>query len=297
MRAIESLARSRYPALRIILVDNGSAPDDLACIKAACPDVVFLELAANHGFGRAVNLGAAVALRLGAEHLLLFNNDAFIPDGVPLVERLVTELESCATIAATGPIIVDADGRTVQAAGISLRPSFPAPRGVGKGLPYDVARDRTFRFDFLQGSCLLVRASAFTRVNGMDPDYFFLVEEADLMLRLKMAGYRSSLVRDAYVVHRRSSTIGAASENYAYTLLRSLLIFLKKHARWYELPSAALTMFAVSIGLIGLCWSARRRSALRSIARAWLDFFTGRWGGYTGSWAAGYSAPDFTARN
>jgi GT2 family glycosyltransferase len=296
VRALESLARSRYPALRMILVDNGSAPEDLTSIKAACPDIVYLELAENHGFGRAVNLGAALALRLGAEHLLLFNNDAIIPDGVPLVERLVAELESSAAIGAAGPIIVDEDARlTVQAAGIALRPSFPAPRGVGRGLTYDVARNRTFRFDFLQGSCLLVRGTAFTRVNGMDPDFFFQVEEADLTLRLKAAGYRSSLVRDVYVVHRRCGTIGVASENYAYTLLRSLLIFLKKHARWYELPSAALTMLAVSVGLIGLCWRVRKRPALRAIARAWLDFFTGRWGGYAGTWAAGYTAPDFTA--
>jgi len=290
VRALESLARSRYPALRIILVDNGSAPEDLAAIKCACPDIVYLEFAENHGFGRAVNLGAATALRLGAEHLLLFNNDALIPDGVPVIERLVAELESCPAIGVAGPIIVDDDvHRTVQAAGITLRPMFPVPRGVGKGLAYDVARRRSARFDFLQGSCLLVRGSAFVRVNGMDPDFFFLVEEADLMVRLKAAGFRASLVRDAYVVHRRSSTIGAGSERYAYALLRSLLIFLKKHAHWYELPTAVLTMLALSTRL---AWPRR----LATIARAWRDFFAGRWGGHGGAWPPGYATPDFTAR-
>jgi len=166
-----------------------------------------------------------------------------------VIERLVDELLRSSTSGAVGPIIVNDDERlTVQAAGVALRASFPAPRGLGKGTPYDIARMRTFRFDFLQGSCLLVRGAAFAQINGMDPDFFFYAEDADLMVRLKAAGFVTSLVREAYVQHRQSSTIGWGSERQAYALVRSMLIF-----------------------------------------------FTGRWGGHSGSWAPGYTAPDFTA--
>jgi N-acetylglucosaminyl-diphospho-decaprenol L-rhamnosyltransferase len=293
-RAIASLKASAYPALTIIVVDNGSDPSDLADVKAHCPDVVFVELSHNHGFGRAVNIGAAAAFRLGADHLLLFNNDAAVPRGEPVIERLVSELGTSDRIGAVGPIIVDDDERrTVQAAGFFLAPSFPVPRAVGRGTAYDVARTRTYRFGYLQGSCLLIRGSAFVAINGMDPDFFFLAEDADLMLRLKAAGFRASLLRDVYVVHRKSSSIKAGSDNYIYASLRSNLIFLRKHARWYEVPSACITMVAISFGLAGLSWLTRRRFGFASIVRAWSHFFSRRWGGHDGSWAAGYTPIDF----
>jgi N-acetylglucosaminyl-diphospho-decaprenol L-rhamnosyltransferase len=289
VRAIRSLAESHYGALRILIVDNGSAQADLAVIREQCRGVDVLELGANHGFGRAVNLGAAAAFARGAEHLLLLNNDARLPAGVPVIERLVDELLRSSTSGAVGPIIVNDDERlTVQAAGVALRMSFPAPRGLGKGTPYDIARTRTFRFDFLQGSCLLLRGTAFAQINGMDPDFFFYGEDADLMFRLKAAGFGTSLVREAYVQHRQSSTIGLGSERQAYALVRSMLVFLKKHLGWYDLLPAAATMLAVSVVHAATC-------GIVPVVRAWSDFFTGRWGGHSGSWAPGYTAPDFTA--
>jgi hypothetical protein len=67
----------------------------------------------------------------------------------------------------------------------------------------------------------------------------------------------------------------------------------KKHARWYEWPSAMLTMLGVSIALAGSCAVRRKRLAARPIVSAWADFFAGRWGGYDGIWASGYRPPDF----
>lgn len=273
-----------------MLVDNGSAADEVGIIRQRCPEVEIVALAANHGFGRAVNLGAAAAFRLGAEHLLLFNNDATLPPDEPVIEQLVARLESDPAIGAVGPIILEDDGVTVQAAGIAFRAFFPAPRGIGKGLPYAAARRRTVRFDFLQGSCLLVRGSAFAALGGLDADIFFFLEDADLCARLQQAGYRVELLRDASVRHRRSSTIVAGSDNDVYLSLRSTLIYLRKHARWYELPTAALTLVGLSFVHAG--WRGLARPPLAAIVRAWSDFFAGRWGGFRGTWPPGYTPPD-----
>ncbi len=296
VRALESLRASRYANLHILLIDNGSTAGDLAAIRARFPDVAYLALAANHGFGRAVNLGFAEATRLGADHILLFNNDAVLPADVPVVERLVAALLAAPDVALAAPIVVgDAARMTVQSAGIALRPYFPAPRGIGKGLPFERARTRTFRYDFLEGSCLLVRGAAFAAVNGMDPDYFFHCEDADLAIRLRRAGYRSTLVTDAYVIHQRSASIQRGSAAAHYASVRSKLIFVKKHARGYELPFAALTLIAVSLVLVVLALVQQRRLGVGPIAAAWRDFFRGRWGGHDGSWPEGYAQPAFAA--
>jgi GT2 family glycosyltransferase len=275
VRAVRSLQASRYPALRVLLVDNGSAPVDVAYIQAECPGVSVLALAENIGFSRAVNRGAQAALRDGAEHVLLFNNDALLPADVPVIERLVAELTRSAATGAAGPIIVDDDDRLrVQAAGVALRPSFPAPRGLGRGTPYASAGRKTFRFDFLQGSCLLVRGAAFVQLGGLDPDFFFYAEDADFMIRLRAAGFEAVLVRDVYVRHRKSRTIVAGSANQTYASLRSTLIFLKKHARRHEVLPAAVTMLATSVVF------ATVRLQPVPVVRAWTDFFAGRWEGH-----------------
>jgi N-acetylglucosaminyl-diphospho-decaprenol L-rhamnosyltransferase len=275
VRAVRSLLASGYPALRIVLVDNGSRPADLAAVRAECPRVEFLELAENHGFGRAVNLAARTAFGLGAEYLLLFNNDALLPAGVPVIESLVDELKRSAAVGAAGPVIVDDDDRlVVQAAGIALRPSFPAPRGLGRGLPYAAAGKQTFRFDFLQGSCLLVRGSAFRQLGGFDPDFFFYAEDADFVMRLRAAGFETVLSSDVYVRHRKSASIVAGSVNQTYASVRSLLIFFKKHARRRDLVPGAATLIGMSF-----VFALARRQPL-PVARAWVDFLTGRWGGH-----------------
>jgi GT2 family glycosyltransferase len=298
VHALESLRSSRYANLHVLLVDNGSDASDLAELQARFPDVAYLALGANHGFGRAVNLGFAEAMRCGAEHVLLFNNDAVLPPGVPVVERLVAELCGSPGVALTAPIVIgDARRMRVQSAGIALRPFFPAPRGVAKGLPYERARTRTFRYDFLEGSCLLVRGAAFAAVNGMDPDYFFHLEDADLMIRLKRAGYTSKLVTDAYVIHRRSSSLRRGSAAAHYASIRSKLIFVKKHARWYGLPAAAVTMIGVSLAFVVLGLVQQRRWCIVPIAKAWRDFFRGRWGGHDGAWPDGYAQPAFALRD
>jgi GT2 family glycosyltransferase len=296
IRAVTSLAASSYARLKIVVVDNGSRGNDVAILEARCGAATVLALPANHGFGRAINIASAEALRRGADYLLLFNNDAFIPDDLPVIAMMVEQLERDPKLGAIGPIIVDDDeGHTVQAAGFFLRPAFPIPIAVGKGLCYAEARRKTFRFGYLQGSCLLLRAAAFASINGMDPDFFFLAEDADLMIRLARAGFGAALMRDAYVVHRKSSSIKAGSDNYIYASLRSNLIYLKKHARWYERPTAALTMLAISLALAALSWMTRRELGFTAIARAWRDFFAHQWGGHDGTWPPGYIHPDFAA--
>lgn len=75
--------------------------------------------------------------------------------------------------------------------------------------PWQIARRRLFPrrqaaaegADWMAGMFLLVRRRAFEAVGGFDPRFHMYCEDADLCLRLQLAGWRIRLVEDVAVVH------------------------------------------------------------------------------------------------
>ncbi len=58
-----------------------------------------------------------------------------------------------------------------------------------------------FNTDWLAGMFLLLRREAFAAVGGFDERFHMYCEDADLCLRLQLAGWRVRLVEDVAVVH------------------------------------------------------------------------------------------------
>jgi len=55
--------------------------------------------------------------------------------------------------------------------------------------------------DWLAGMCLIVRSSAFAAVGGFDERFYLYLEDADLCLRLQLAGWRIRQIDGATVIH------------------------------------------------------------------------------------------------
>ena len=86
-RCIERLLETRYPDLRVTVVDNASSDGSPARVEQAFPEVDLIENGANLGFARGNNR----ALRVATEpYLGLLNPDTEVePDWLhPLVARL-----------------------------------------------------------------------------------------------------------------------------------------------------------------------------------------------------------------
>jgi N-acetylglucosaminyl-diphospho-decaprenol L-rhamnosyltransferase len=280
IRAIGSLAEQRNVALSTIVVDNGSAGDDVSEIRSSTAASV-LALPENVGFARAVNAGATAALRSGARYVLLFNNDARFEPGSTALEELVAALEADASLGAVGAVVGnDDDDMSVQSVGYRLSLWFPiafARKSATRSLGI-LGRD-----EYLSGSCLLVRASAFAAVRGFDPDFFFYGDDVDFGRRLQQAGFGLRLIPARGVRHERGSSIRVGSPAYAYTALRSHLILVRKHARWYQRPTAYATLVAATLILSIRGSRASGTAVARGALRAWRDYGAKRWGGFDGS--------------
>src|SRR2546428_6522497 len=84
LRAVERVQ------LRVILVDNGSAPDSVDRMARRFPEALVLRLPENRGFAAANNVGIDRALKEGATHILLLNNDTLVHPTflIPLLKGL-----------------------------------------------------------------------------------------------------------------------------------------------------------------------------------------------------------------
>jgi GT2 family glycosyltransferase len=266
-------------AVRPIVIDNGSNNDEGGRLLAEFPDVTVERLPVNVGFARGVNHAARVAIRNGATHLLLMNSDARMDDGNAVLSALLEALFADRGVAAVGPLIVDdTAGTPLQSAGYRYSFWWPVPR-ANRSIQN---RDRCF---FASGSFLLIDAKRFAELGGLDPDFFLYGEDLDFAFRCRLAGYRVLVVPSVAVRHRRGASSKVLSNQYVYTAVRGNLINIRKHARWFQLPSCALASLAISIALIGLAARSGNPRSIQAVFAAFGDFFKRRWGGLRDGYA------------
>lgn len=211
----------------IVVVDSGSRDGSPAAVRSADPDATVLELP-NIGYGRAANAGAA---RTTAPVLVVANADTRFGRGA--LGELAEALLSDASLGAVGPRVRYPDGR--QQASARRLPTlsqtvghallglwWPDNRWTRQYRMADADPDLPRDVDWLSGCVLAIRRRAFEEVGGFDPGYFMYVEDVDLGLRLRRAGWRLRYVPDAEVVHRVGASTGRRRAAMVVAHARSL---------------------------------------------------------------------------
>jgi N-acetylglucosaminyl-diphospho-decaprenol L-rhamnosyltransferase len=236
---------------QVLVVDNSADPEALEAARrvvAARPGDRLLDPGVNAGFGAGANRGVAATARSGAPYAAILNPDTVIAPGA--LGRLVRELEARPALAAVGPQVRSLDGsiypsaRTfpslVVAAGHALlgqlRPGNPFTRRyVGAGQP-----------DWISGTAMVVRRTAFEAIGGFDEGYFMYVEDVDLCWRWRQAGWTVDRVDDAVVHH----AIGRSSERAPFAMIAAHHRSLWRFARRSTRGPARAALPLVAIGLV-----------------------------------------------
>ncbi|MEX1236452.1 MAG: glycosyltransferase family 2 protein [Roseovarius sp.] len=178
--------------LPVVILDNASRDRD-ALRKLATETVTIVENAANEGFGRACNIGAALARK---EFILFLNPDTVLEPGA--LDALVAAARAYPEASAFNPLILDEDGHPH----LKRRSDLVArARWLPKGAP-----EGDMALPVLSGAALMVRKAAFDRIGGFDPAIFLFFEDDDLSVRLERACGPLMLVHRARVRH-----VGGAS--------------------------------------------------------------------------------------
>ena len=185
----------------VIVVDNGSQPDDFQLLSGFEGAYKLLRLDVNRFFGEGNNIGAELAK--GA-FLLFMNNDVVVtPNWLPPLMEAFHEHSDCG---AAGPKFIYPNG-LIQEAGALLDEEGVSVQ-IGKFQDPESPRFNRGRVvDYVSAAAVLLRKKTFEKVLGFDfiyePAYY---EDVDLCLKIGQLGLKTYYVPEACVVHHESAT-------------------------------------------------------------------------------------------
>lgn len=220
LECIHSLLKQRRVVIEIIVIDNASQDDSVKLLRETFDrQIILVESKENLGFGRANNLAASKA---SGEFLLLLNPDTVITEP-NVLKVLVDTLKNNPHIGLLGPAIEEPR----KAKQVLPRYRYPSSRRLKytnkfKQLPGKIA--------WLLGACMLIKRSVFNEIKGFDPDYFLYGEDADICLRLRLAGYEIGYCDKVQISHvAGASEFGADSLGKWLRKKRGVFLFCTKH--------------------------------------------------------------------
>src|SRR3954447_4480775 len=190
LACLESLATSDWPRLTMIVVDNASEEEIGPALGERFPDAILLRNASNLGFAGGMNAGTRRALELGADYVLLLNNDTVVDPG--MVRELVEAARGRPDAGIVSPLEFFRDSpEIVSSAGLrcDLRRAYQGPP-LDRG-KRDMGQFRGVReADASSGTAMLVPAPVVREVGLLDEALYLYIEDVDWAFRIRSTGRR-----------------------------------------------------------------------------------------------------------
>jgi GT2 family glycosyltransferase len=254
-QAIRSIKAAELSAeTEIIVVDNASEDRSAEIVTGEFPDVTFISLKANNGFGKACNIGAKQSR---GTYLLLLNPDALISRNTLAVCR--NYLDAHTDVGILGPKIINPDG-SLQA---GCRRSFPTPFnsfcrlfGISWIFPRskrlstynlkNIDAGCSMEVDAISGSFMFMRLSLFTEIGGFDEAFFMYGEDLDLCAKAREKGYRVWYHPETQIIHFKAKSSGKNSLRAKLAFYEAMVLFSRKYRHSY---GAFFPGWLLSIGI------------------------------------------------
>ena len=269
LACVESLSKSTYPNLKILVVDNGSTDGSPQMLRERMPQVEQLVNTENLGFARGINSGLRFALEAAAEYIFILNNDTCVAEDClsRLAENIRAENALAAPLIyyASQPEVVWSAGAKMNRWNLEI-----VDKWIGKPDPGNWPA--SLEQDFITGCGILFSRRTLEQVGLFDEGFRMYYEDADLSLRMRRAGVSIQVIPAAKMWHKVAmSSGGRDTPNERYWMARSSIRYFRKHARGIQIPiilfwrtgSAILTTFRLL--------SANKRPALQAYWRGLRD--------------------------
>lgn len=188
----------------VIVSDNGADGETAERIRDEWPAVRLIRSQDRLSFAAACNRGADAG---ASDVIVLLNND--VDCSVDWLEHLIAPLEADEQTGSVACLLVRPDGR-IDSVGLCADCTLAGfPRLAG--FPISRATDPRPRLVGPAGAAGAYRRAAWEQARGLDEAIFAYLEDLDLALRLRGAGWRASVAPDAIGVHLGSATHGHRS--------------------------------------------------------------------------------------
>lgn len=228
----------------VIVADNGSTDDSISFLKQQYPQLRLILFDRNHGFAEGYN--RALAAIEGYEYYVLLNSDVECTEG--WVEALETLMDASPDVAVCQPKLLMYDQKDTfeyagGAGGFIDSYGYPFCRGrLFNSLEQDHGQyDNPCDVFWATGAALMVRASVWHRLGGLDGDFFAHMEEIDFCWRVHNAGYRVAYCPWAVLYHVGGGTLPKSNPFKTQLNFRNNLSMLYKNLpsrrRWWVLTT------------------------------------------------------------
>ncbi|MBE0649585.1 MAG: glycosyltransferase family 2 protein [Bacteroidales bacterium] len=238
---------------KVIVADNGSTDDSVSMMKSEFPEVLLLHQDKNLGFAGGYNWALD---QIDAEYYVLLNSDVEVTNG--WLNPLIQFMDSDRKIAACQPKILAYDDKSnFEYAGASGgfidKLGYPFCRGrIFDTLEKDEGQYETANEVFwATGACLMVRASVYHQLGGLDADFFAHMEEIDFCWRAKNSGYKIMVQPASMIFHVGGGTLPKSSPQKTYLNFRNNFMLLYKNLPSNQLNKVLLIRLLMD-GLAGI---------------------------------------------
>lgn len=246
LECLQSLYETDYSRMHVIVVDNHSTDDSVACVEQEFPQTQLIKRNENGGYAIALNDGIRAGSVLEPEFFLVLNNDTLVPPNT--LGRLIDVMLSDQQIAIAAPKIIYHDNPDrIFSLGDRLYSWLPLPVRVGRKAYDRPEYSKTLEFDYLFGCALLIRTDSLKQVGLFDTSFFMYYEDADLCRRMRDRGWKNVRVGSAIIRHKASMSSKLVPEKMVYLRARNRSWFYRRYPHG---PHPALTFFALSLGSI-----------------------------------------------
>jgi N-acetylglucosaminyl-diphospho-decaprenol L-rhamnosyltransferase len=254
--------RRQTVAHRVVVCDNGCDRETAGRLAREFPEVTVVRLERNMAFAVACN--AAVAAT-AAELVVIMNNDVNVrPD---FLERLLAPFAERPRLGSVAPLLLRPGELQIDGAGLvadSTLAGFPRLRG----LPPAAALAGGPVLTGPTGTAAAFRRAAWMQVGGLDEAIFAYLEDLDLALRLRAAGWETALALDAVAVHLGSATFGHRSAEQRRKTGHARAYLLRRYGVLRS-RRAARALATEAIVVAGDAFYARDLAALRGRFEGW----------------------------
>jgi GT2 family glycosyltransferase len=214
----------------IIISDNGSTDGSAEMINLEFPSVKLIENNANLGFGKANNIGAAIAT---GDKLFFLNTDTLLINNA--IEKLSTFLDENKRIGICGGNLFSLDLKPVISYSLlfpgflydinTLTMSILSLLLYGRNIHFN-HKSKLISVAWPKGADMMIRKSLWDKAGGFNTAFFMYYEDTELAYRVQKLGYKCVCIPEAKIIHLEGKS-NSLQINKAKWMLHSRFVFMR----------------------------------------------------------------------
>ncbi len=236
-----SLAEQTEKDFKVYFVDNDPECRDTEFSKTLNVriglNIEYIPTADNKGFAEGNNIGANKAISDGCEYIFFLNNDTILDSNC--LSELLNSIKNEPSIAASCPIIFywksNKTKERVQEFGANADFNSYNINKLFEGVSYPEYENQipdTLQVNLLSGGATLIKTEVLAKTGLWEESYFAYGDEIDLARRIKEAGYKCIVNKNAVLWHNhkwdKSNKQGYYFEYYL--IQRNKYLYFRKYS-------------------------------------------------------------------